>query len=134
MTKAIWVLIILVVGYIGYLLFQQWDKARLEHDGRQKEEAAAVLQGDSLPGLPSPLEAGYRSAKEHGPTAFQNWFKANERSMADPRKAWIELELCVAMTRQSPAESKKIFSNVKDRVPPSSPVWPRVKELEKTFE
>ena len=37
MTKAIWVLIILVVGYIGYLLFQQWDKARLEHEGRKKE-------------------------------------------------------------------------------------------------
>lgn len=134
MTKAIGVLIILAVGYVGYLLFLQWDKARLEHDGRQKDEAAAIVQGDNLPGLPSPLEQGYRSAKDHGATAFQNWFKANERSMADPRKAWIELELCVAMTRVSPAESRKIFINVKDRVPPSSPVWSRVKELEKTFE
>jgi len=134
MTKAIWVLIILVVGYIGYLLFQQWDKARLEHDSRKKEEAATMINGDSLPGMPPQLDSGYRSAKDHGPVAFQTWFNSSERLLADPRKAWVELELCVAMARSSPAEAKKIFTNVKGRVPPSSPVWSRVKELEKTFE
>jgi len=134
MTKAIGVLIILAVGYVGYLLFLQWDKARLEHDGLQKESAAALVQGDSLPGLPWPLEQGYRTAKERGATAFQAWFKANQQALTDPRKAWIELELCVAMSRQNPAEAKKIFAGVKDRVPPASPVWPRMKELEKTFQ
>lgn len=133
MTKAIWVLIILVVGYIGYLLFQQWDKARLEHEGRKKEEAVAVVNGDSLAGMPSQLETGYRNAKSSGPKAFQTWFAANEKLMADPRKAWIELELCVAMTRENPAEAKRIYSAVKGRVPPSSPVYDKVKELEKTF-
>lgn len=134
MTKAIWVLIIVAVGYVGYLLFQQWDKARLEHDGRKKEEAAAVVNGDSLAGMPQQLDPGYRAAKANGPTAFRTWFKANEKLITDPRKAWIELELCVAMTRENPAEAKKIYAAVKSRVPPSSPVYGRVKELEKTFE
>lgn len=134
MTKAIWVLIILVVGYIGYLLYQQWDKARIEHDTRKKEEASTVVVGDSLPGMPYQLDQSLRTAKDHGPIAFQKWFNAYEPQLADPRKAWIELELCVAMSRQSPAEANKIFANVKARVPPSSPVWARVKELEKTFE
>ena len=133
MTKAIWVLIILVVGYIGYLLFQQWDKARLEHEGHKKDEAAAIVSGDSLPGLPYQLEQSLRTAKENGATAFQTWFKANEHNLADPRKAWIELELCVAMTRANPAEAKRIYAAVKGRVPPTSPVYAKVKELEKTF-
>ena len=132
MTKAIWVLIILVIGYIGYLLFVQWDKARLEHEGRKNEPTTIV--GDSLPGMPYQLDQSYRTASTAGPVAFQTWFNANERLLADPRKAWIELELCRVMFRQNPAEARKIFANVKGRVPPSSPVWSRVKELEKTFE
>lgn len=134
MTKAIWVLIFLIIGYVGYLLFQQWDKARMEHDGQAKDESAAMIQGDSLTGLPTALETSYRNAKSGGSSVFQKWFAANERVITDPRKAWIELELCVAMTRSSPAEAKRIYDNVKSRVPPSSPVWPRLKELEKTFE
>lgn len=134
MTKAIWILIVLAVGYVGYALYQQWDKARLEHDGIRKAEAAAVVTGESLPGMAYQLETALRSAKDKGPVAFQSWFTANEKTLADPRKAWIELELCVAMSRENPSEAKKIFARVKARVPPSSPVWPRMKELEKTLE
>ena len=133
MTKAIWVLIILVAGYIGYLLFVQWDKARLEHAGQKPEQAAALASGDSLAGLPYQLDASYRAAKASGAANFRTWFTANEKLLADPRKAWIELELCVAMTRDNPAEAKKIYAAVKSRVPPSSPVYAKVKELEKTF-
>ncbi len=133
MTKAIWVLIILVVGYVGYLLFQQWDKARLEHAGQKPEQAAALASGDSLAGMPGQLEGGYRTAKGNGPVALRTWFNANEKSIADPRKAWIELELCWALFRENPAEAKRIYAAVKGRVPPSSPVYGKVKELEKTF-
>jgi hypothetical protein len=133
MTKAIWVLIILVAVYVGYQVFQQWDKARLEHDGRKSEPAAVLATGDSLSGMPPQLDAGYRAARANGSATFRTWFNTNERLIADPRKAWIELELCVAMTRDNPAEAKKIYAVVKSRVPPSSPVYGKVKELEKTF-
>ena len=133
MTKAIWILIILVVGYIGYAFYQQWDKARLEHDGIRKAEVTAVV-GESLPGMPYQLETALRSAKDKGPVAFRTWFSTNEKLLADPRKAWIELDLCVAMSRENPSEAKKIFAGIKSRVPPSSPVWPKMKELEKTLE
>ena len=134
MTKAIWVLIIVVVGYIAYALFQQWDQVRLDRETQRKSAASAVVQGDSLPGMPYQLDQSLRSAKDHGPVAFRTWFSTNEKLLADPRKAWIELELCVVMSRESPAEARKIFANVRARVPPSSPVWSKVKELEKTFE
>lgn len=134
MTKAIWVLIVLVVCYGGYLLFQEWDKARLEHDGKRKVEAAAAVSGESLPGMPYQLDTTLRSARDNGPAAFQSWFSTNEKLLSDPRKAWIELELCVALSRENPSEAKKIFNRVKTRVAPSSPVWPKMKEMEKTFE
>ena len=134
MTKLIWILIIAVAGYVGYQLFQQWDKARLEHDGKKSEETAAVVSGESLQGMPFQMEPAFRSAKDKGAVAFRTWFNTNEKLLADPRKAWIELELCVAMSRENPSEAKKIFARVKSRVPPSSPVWPKMKDLEKTFE
>lgn len=134
MTKAIWILIILVVGYVGYRLYQQWDQARLEHDGKKKEEAAVAVTGESLPGMPQQFESALRSAKDKGPLAFKSWFTTNEKLLTDPRKAWIELELCVAMSRENPSEAKKIFARVKARVPPSSPVWTKMKELERTME
>jgi hypothetical protein len=133
MTKAIWVLIILVVGYVGYLFYQQWEKARGGNAERPDQAAGAIVHGDSLPGMPSQLETSYRVSKEKGPVAFHTWFTANQKLLADPRKAWIELELCVALSRENPAEAKRIYAAVKTRVPPSSPVASRLKDLERTF-
>ncbi|MCO5051541.1 MAG: hypothetical protein M9920_04490 [Verrucomicrobiae bacterium] len=132
MTKAIWVLIIFFVVYVGYLLFQQWDQARLEHEGQQRE-SAVVVTGESLSGMPVQLELSYRDAKGRGAAAFQEWFKQNERFLSDPRKAWIEVELCKMLIRENPSEAKKIYAAVKERVSSSSPVYEKVKELEKTF-
>jgi hypothetical protein len=134
MTKLIAVLIILAVGYVGYLVFQQWDKARTEHDNQRQAQAAVNVVPESLPGMPSQLDQSLRTAKEKGPAAFRAWFNTYERQLADPRRAWIELDLCVALARENPAEAKRIFAGVKGRVPPASPVWPKMKELEKTFE
>ena len=134
MTKSIGVLIILAVVYLGYLLFQQWDKAQLEHDNARKLAAAKVFTPESLPGMPYQLDPSLRAAREKGPAAFRAWFNTYGGQLADPRKAWIELDLCVALARENPAEAKRIFAGVKGRVPPASPVWPKMKELEKTFE
>lgn len=134
MTKLIAVLIILAVGYLGYLVFQQWDKARTEHDNARQQAVTAVVTPESLPGMSYQLDQSLRAAREKGPAAFRAWFNTYERQLADPRKAWIELDLCVALARENPAEAKRIFAGVKGRVPPASPVWPKMKELEKTFE
>lgn len=134
MTKLIAALMVLGVVFVGYLIFQQWDKARTEHDNQRRIEAAANVSPESLPGMPSQLDQSFRAAKENGPAAYRAWFNTYERQLADPRKAWIELELCVALARENPAEAKRIFAGVKGRLPPASPVWPKMKELEKTFE
>jgi hypothetical protein len=133
MTRLIWVLLAVAVAFIGYQIFLHWAKIQEEHDGK-KEVPVVSVSGDSLPGMPAHLEASYRAARDKSPATFRAWFNANEKQLADPRKAWIELDLCVAVRRDSPAEAKEIFARVKKRVAPSSPVSPRMKELEKAFE
>jgi len=134
MTKLIAILIIALALFTGWRFYLHWEKIHTEGDTKKQAAAPVVVQGDSLPGMPQHLDASYRAAKEKGATTFRAWLKSCEGKLQDPRKAWIELEFCVAVARENPAEAKVIFASVKQRTPPSSPVWPKMKELEKTFE
>jgi len=133
MTRLIWALIIAAVAFVGYRIYLHWAVIQEERAGK-KEVPIVAVSGDSLPGMPPHLDASCRAARDKSPAAFRTWFKANEAQLSDPRKAWIELDLCVAIRRDTPAEAREIFARVKKRIPPSSPVWPRMKELEKAFE
>ena len=134
MTKLIAALVILAVLYGGWEFFLYWEKVKNEEETKQKQDAAAAVMGDQLPGLPYQLEASLQTARKQGPAGLRTWLKNNNRSVEDPRKAWIELDFCVAVAREDPAEAKRVFAAVKERIGPSSPVWPRMKKLEKTYE
>ena len=134
MTKLIAALIIVAVLFGGWRLFLYWEKVRNEEETKQKQEAAAAVMGDQLPGLPYQLEASLQTARKQGAAGLRTWLKSNSRSVEDPRKAWIELDFCVAVAREDPAEAKRVFAAVKERIGPSSSVWPRMKQLEKTYE
>ena len=54
--------------------------------------------------------------------------------MSDPRLAAIELDYIVLISSTNPQESRRLFSLVKQRTPTNSPVYPRVKRLEKTYQ
>jgi hypothetical protein len=134
MTKLIAALIIIAVLYGGWEFFLYWEKVKNEDEDKRKKEAAAMVIGDQLPGVPYQLEASLQAARKEGPAALKNWLKVNNQSIEDPRKAWIELDYCVAVFRENPAEARRVFAAVKERIGPSSPVWPRMKQLEKTYE
>jgi hypothetical protein len=133
MTKLIWAFIIIVVIFCGWQFFQYWEKVENEERTRKKE-AAAVLNPAYLPGLPQQMDQSYQNALQHGNSAMRDWLKTYGPALQDPRKAWIELDFCVAITREDPAEARRIFKAVKDRTPPSSPIQPRLKQLEKSYE
>ena len=134
MTKVIAAFAIILVLYIGWEVFLYWDKVSHEEETKQKQDAAAMVIGDQLPGLPYQLETSLQNARKQGATGLRNWLKAHGQSVEDPRKAWIELDYCIAVARQDTAEAKRVFAQVKERTPPSSRVWPRIKQLEKTYE
>lgn len=133
-TKLIAAAIIVAVLYGGWNLFLYWDKVKNEQETEKKQAAAALVVGDNLPGLPSNLQQGLRDAQSQGPAAMRQWLKTFGNSVQDPRKAWIELDYCVAVAREDPAEARRVFASVRERTGPASPVWARVKQLAPTYE
>ena len=84
--------------------------------------------------MPQQLQASLQAAQKQGASALRGWLKSYAKIVQDPRKAWIELDYCVLIAREDPAEAKRIFAGVKERTPATSPVFPRIKQLEKTYE
>jgi hypothetical protein len=134
MTKLIAAFIIILVLYGAWHLFLYYEKVQKEDETKQKQEQATMVSEDQLPGLPNNLAPSLRAAKQQGVAGLRNWLKNYDRLVQDPRKAWIELDLCVLLSHEDLPEARRVFAEVKARTPPSSPVWPRVKQLEKTFE
>ncbi len=134
MTKVISVLIILVVLYGGWELFFYWERVKNQEETQKKTEAAEAGMGDQLPGMPFQLEPTFRAAQARGAVGLRNWLKAYGTNVVDPRKAWIELDYCVLVSREDPSEARRVFAQVKDRTGPSSPVWSRIKRLERTYQ
>jgi hypothetical protein len=134
MTKLIAAAVIIAVLFGGWHLFLYWEKVKNEEETQRKEEVSRQIVPEQLLGMPQSLEASLRAAQGQGASAMRNWLKTYSAAVADPRKAWIELDFVVMVAREDPAEARRVFAGVRDRLPPSSPVWPRVKELEKTYQ
>ena len=135
MTKLIAVLIIAAVLFVGYQLFLYWDRVKNEEEAARKEAAAKVItSGDQLPGMSYQLQQVYQNAEKQGAAGIAAFLKGYGNSIQDPRKAWIQLDYCQAISRENPSEARRMFAEVKKRTPPSSPIMPRIKQLERTFE
>ena len=134
MTKVISIFIIVLVLYGGWHLFLYWEKVQKQEETAKKEAAAAVVVGEQLPGLPQGYEQSLQAAQKGGAEALRNWLKTYGRNVQDPRKAWIELDYVVVVAREDPSEARKVFAQIKERTPATSPVYSRIKQLEKTYQ
>lgn len=133
-NKLIWILVIVVVIFIGWSLFDYWDKISLQKEAEAKQAPAQITSGDQLSGMPQNLETSYRAAEKGGAAGLRNWLKQYGQLVQDPRKGWIQLDYVVQISRDDPKEAKRMFAEVKKRTPQSSPIYPRIKQLEKTYE
>jgi hypothetical protein len=135
MTKAlITIAIVAIVALGGWQLFEYWEKVQDDKLAAEKQAASSVVNPDALPGLPQGWDTSLRIAQQQGATALGTWLKTYGPKVQDPRKAWIELDYVVMITRDKPQEAKRLFAEVKDRTLPNSPVWPRIHDLEKSYE
>jgi len=128
------ILIIVAVVFAGYKLFEYWETVSKRREA-QKQAESSQLDPRSLPGVPSQAEPALQEAYNKGTQGLKEWLDSAKRSplVKDPRLAWIELDYMVRVARENPVEAKRIFAEVKKRVPPDSPVYRRIKELEKTY-
>src|SRR5436853_7794458 len=119
MTKLIAALIIAVVLYGGWHLFLYWEEVKNEKETEKKQQAASAVDPNSLQGLPRNLEPTLQAAQKQGAAGMRQWLKTYGSVVQDPRKAWIELDYCVLIARDDPAEARKVFASVKERTPAS---------------
>ncbi len=134
MTRLIAILVVVALLWVGWKLLEYWHQVQVDRKNQWKQKTAQVVTPESLPGMPYELQPSLDAAEKEGPEALQNWLKTYSAYLQDPKKAWIELDYCVMIARENPTQAKNIFKSVKERTPTSSPVWPRIQELEKSYE
>ena len=135
MKIAITILIIAGVVFGGYKLWEYWDTMK-EGESRASTSSVVQVASDQLPGLPKELEPSFQQAQKNGPKAMKAWLDKTKSSrvVKDPRLAAIELDYVLMITKDDPIEAKRIFHDVKERTPPTSQIFDRIKQLEKTYE
>jgi len=129
---VITIIIIALVVYGGWELWVYWNTFDKRNSGA--EQSTTQAGSDQLPPLSYELENSLAAAQKAGSAAFRNWLKLYGPSIQDPRRAAIELDYIMMIARDDPNEAKRIFADVKGRTPENSPVYKRVKQLEKTYE
>jgi hypothetical protein len=134
-VKFVIALVIVVGLSLGaWQFYEYWRTFQPKEAVPAAASAPADIPGDQLPGLPPSLEPALAEAREHGAPGLHSFLAAHSKAIVDPRRASIELDYVVLITPSNPAEACRIFARVKERLEPNSPVYGRMKKLEKTYE
>lgn len=136
MKVLISILIVLGVVFTVWKGYEYWDRVNTEKEKSERAASGADLKPEELPGMPYQIMENYRKAQERGPAGVKAFLEAYEKapSFQDPRKAWVELDYIVSITGSDPVEAKRRFASVKERVSTNSPIYFRIRSLEKTYE
>ncbi len=134
MKLVLSVLIVLLVYYLAKSLIVEFKSVQREQHGDKAETKQSAPAEPVLPGLPPGLEPSLQAAEKQGVDGLKNWLKRYRFNVSDPRLASIELDYVMLLSARDPVEAKRLFKEVKDRTPQTSPLYPRIKSLEKTFD
>ncbi len=135
MKQLFTILIILGVFYgLKELLFRFETIQKREGASESATAEPARPRAAALPGLPPSLEGPHQTAEKLGPEGLKNFLIAYRPSIRDPKLADIELDYVILVSRHDPAEARRVFKAVKDRTPTFSPIYPRIRSLEKTYQ
>lgn len=133
-TKLIAALIILLVAWGGYRIVTTYKQAQADRLLQKEAESGASINPDQLSGLPYDLSSSLKQAQAQGAAPLKRWLQSYGNRVQDPRKAWIELDYCKMIFRENPQEARTVYASVKKRLPESSPVYPRMKRMERSFD
>lgn len=136
MKALIGILIALVVGMGAYRIYDHWEKVKERRVLDERAARGADINPDQLPGMPWQLVQKLREAQSADAATFKRFIDSckNYPDVKDPKLAWVELDYVVMISAKDPVEAKKIFQEVKKRTPEDSPIYPRIKALEKNYE
>jgi len=133
-TKLIGAFFVILALVAGWKMAAYYKQVAEETRSQKKIEEGADIKPEQLDGLPYQFQQSLTAAEQNGATGLGDWLKTFGAQVKDPRKAWIELDYCLSLMRVDPQAAKKVFQSVKERTSTNSPVYPRVRQLERTFE
>ena len=129
--------LIIIVGLAlgAWQLYEYWGNFKDKEPTATVAATASVdISGTQLPGMLPKLQPVLEVAEKRGAPGLRDFLNMYGNTISDPRRAWIELDYVVLLAQSSPGEARRQFAKVKSRVQPGSPVYDRVKQLEKTYE
>ncbi|MEO5802709.1 MAG: hypothetical protein ABIR24_04200 [Verrucomicrobiota bacterium] len=135
MKALIAIAIIVAAAMGGWEIYSYWldvkEKERQKYKTEVVQQQAATAK---LSGMVPQLEPILETAQRQGATGLRNFLVRYGKTINDPRLASIELDYVVLVAMDNPAEARKTFARVKQRIPRESPVHARIKQLEKTYQ
>jgi hypothetical protein len=135
--KALIALVILLAAFwVAKKLYVSYQDVEKHQSSSEQSATTPPNQppASNLPGLPPSLESSLSAAQKQGAAGLKAWLNSYRGFAKDPRLADIELDYVLLISHQDPNEARRIFKDVQDRTPTFSPVYERVKRLEKTFQ
>jgi hypothetical protein len=129
--------ILAAVFYLGRTLVRRYEdveRRTIPPPGESSPVEAPSAPASTLEGMPANLEPALAKAQKQGAAGLRTFLMNYSRVLRDPRLAEIELDYVVLLSRQDPAEAKRVFNAIRARTLTSSPVYERIKKLEKTFQ
>lgn len=136
MKQVIAILLLIAALWAAKEIKSYWDTAKAKKLAEEGGPATtkATVPSNVLPGLPASLETSLQGAQRQGAAGLKTWLKSYRIYVADPRLAAIELDYVVLIGAGNVKEARGVFAAVKQRTPTNSPVYPRIKQLEKTYQ
>jgi hypothetical protein len=128
------ILVIAALAMGGWKLYEYWGTFQPKDGQTISASASPEAEEDQLPGMPPSLQSALQVARQRGATGLHDFLQEYGNTIADPRRAAIELDYVVLLAESSPGAARQEFAKVKSRVPPTSPVYKRVQDLAKTYE
>jgi len=136
MKALIGIFIALVIGIGAYKIYDHWEKVKERRVLEDRAARGADINPDELPGMPWQLVQKLHEAQRTDAPTMKRFIESCKSfpDVKDPRLAWVELDYVVMISATDPIEARKIFQAVKKRTPADSPIYPRIKSLEKNYE
>jgi len=136
MKVLITVVIIAAIYYFGRSFYHDLKVKQAEEERAEGRGAPPPppTGEEALAGLPDNFAPSLDAAQKQGASALKAWLDRYARFVQDPRLAAIQLDYVVLVSRDDPREAKRVFEEVKARVPANSPLAERIKRLAKTYE
>lgn len=134
MKNVIVILLIVGAAFGTWRYYKSVEGAKAaETETAPPPGVAATLTEDQLPRMHATLENSLSQARQRGAYGLRQWLNNYGNMVGDPRLAWIQLDYVILVGSTDLGEARRVFEQVKKRVPETSVLYPRIKKLEPSY-